>query len=134
MASVLIADDNQDLADAWRRALQTDGHEVTVVNDGSAAIEKLTQSPYDVVITDVIMPKSGGIVVSGMARIHLSSASVIAVSGYFNDISGKAKREFLTNIGVKHVLQKPVDINELSRLVDRLTRTQEQSESESETK
>ena len=130
MASVLIADDNQELADAWRRALQADGHEVTVVDDGTAAIEKLTQDRFDVVITDVIMPKTGGIVVSGMARIHLSSAAVIAVSGYFNDISGKAKREFLSNIGVKHVLQKPVDINELSNLVARLSSSKEQAQSE----
>lgn len=120
MASVLIADDDQELADAWRRALEADGHEVTVVGDGAAAVEKLMQSRYDVVITDVIMPDTGGIVVSGMARIHLTSSAVIAVSGYLNDISGRAKREFLSNIGVKHVLQKPVDINELSRLVEQL--------------
>lgn len=123
MAEVLIADDDVDLADVWRRALETDGHIVTVVNTGSAAIEKLKSNHYDVIVTDVIMPDAGGVVVSGMARLHLDRSAVIAVSGYLDDIAGRAKRDFLKNLGVKHVLPKPVDLNELSRLVADLAKS-----------
>ena len=117
MAEVLIADDDVDLADAWRRALEMDGHTVTVTSSGSAAIDEIKQKSFDVIITDVIMPGTGGIVVSGMARLFTENTAVIAVSGYLHDIAGRAKLDFLRNIGVKHVLPKPVDLNELSALV-----------------
>lgn len=121
MAEVLIADDDRELADAWRRALETEGHSVTVVHTGSAALDRLKQKRFDVVITDVVMPDGGGIMVSGMSRLHLERSSVIAISGYLDDLAGKAKLEFLRNLGVKHILSKPVDLDVLSNLVAELT-------------
>ena len=120
MARVLIAEDDTDLADTWSRGLQEDGHDVTVVYSGTEAVEKIKETKFDVIITDVIMPGTGGIVVTGMARLHLDNTKVIAVSGYLNDMAGLAKLDFLKNLGVKNILQKPVDLNNLSSLVSKL--------------
>lgn len=121
MASVLIADDDVDVADAWRRALELDGHEITIVHDGQSAVQELKAKEFDVVLTDVVMPEGGGLVVSGIARVARGAPKVLVVSAHLNgDIGGRAKLEFLKNLGVKHILTKPADIDEISAIVAQL--------------
>ncbi len=61
MARILIADDDQAVRDLATRALRSDGHTVTVASDGSEAARALASASFDLVISDVEMPGSGGI-------------------------------------------------------------------------
>ena len=117
---VLIADDDVDLANVWRRALELEGHEVLIVHDGGEALEELKSQPYDVAIIDVMMPEKSGLVVSGVARAVERAPAVIAVSGYFDEKLGESRWAFLTDLGIRHILAKPVDLNELCELVGSL--------------
>lgn len=60
MASVLVVDDEPDIATLIRVALEMDGHEVTVAVDGQAALEMVDDGAYDAVILDVTMPGMDG--------------------------------------------------------------------------
>lgn len=119
MAHVLIVDDDLDVARAWRAALEWAGHAVLLAHNGDDAVAQLKEATFDVVITDMIMPKGGGLLVSGMARLAPGAPKVIVVSGHLNeDLGGRTKRAFLENMGVAQILRKPVDLLDLTGAVD----------------
>jgi PAS domain S-box-containing protein len=60
-ARVLLAEDNADMADYIRRILQEEGYLVDVARDGAAALELAARRSYDLVLSDVMMPKVDGI-------------------------------------------------------------------------
>jgi two-component system response regulator MprA len=59
--SALIVDDNFALREAIARSLARDSWDVATAPDGLAALEAIRNHPFDVVITDVHMPRRGGV-------------------------------------------------------------------------
>jgi CheY-like chemotaxis protein len=59
--SVLIVDDNFALSEAIARFLARDGWDVTAATDGLEGLEAVRSRLFDVVITDVHMPRRGGL-------------------------------------------------------------------------
>jgi two-component system, OmpR family, response regulator MtrA len=57
---VLVAEDNELQAEVIRRYLEQDGHSVTVVRDGKAAIDEARRRMPDLVVLDVMMPEIDG--------------------------------------------------------------------------
>jgi len=64
-----------------RRALASAGHEVTTESDGDAALARLEAAPFDLVITDIVMPGREGIELILEIRRRFATLPVIAVSG-----------------------------------------------------
>lgn len=60
MARVLVVDDEPSLLFLSRLSLELAGHEVAEAPDGAAALERLAQSDFDVVVTDLMMPVLDG--------------------------------------------------------------------------
>jgi PAS domain S-box-containing protein len=58
-ARVLVADDNADMR-AYAARLLSDAYEVTVVSDGTAALEEIRANPPDLVLSDIMMPRLDG--------------------------------------------------------------------------
>lgn len=61
MNAILVAEDDPDIRDLVVFRLERDGHDVTAVSDGLAALEHLAVEPADIVILDVMMPGMSGI-------------------------------------------------------------------------
>lgn len=59
-AQVLIVEDEPDHADVMADALKRPGHVCTIVNSVVDAMEELRQGAFDIIITDLRMPSSGG--------------------------------------------------------------------------
>lgn len=59
-ATVLVADDDDDIARLLRDYLEADGHTVHIANDGRAAVEAVDQHPIDCILLDVMMPELSG--------------------------------------------------------------------------
>lgn len=59
-ATVLVADDDNDIAQLMRDYLEADGHTVLIANDGRAAVDALEQHPVSCVLLDVMMPGLSG--------------------------------------------------------------------------
>ncbi|ROZ98343.1 response regulator transcription factor [Gordonia sp. OPL2] len=68
MVHILVADDDVVVADVVRRYLQRDGMDVTVVDTGSKALEKVGDGTVDLAILDVMMPEGDGISVCEQIR------------------------------------------------------------------
>ena len=58
---ILVVEDEQDIQTLVKMTLQfTDKHEVTVVNNGQAALDEAARSKPDLILLDVMMPKMDG--------------------------------------------------------------------------
>ena len=74
-ARVLLADDNADMREYLQRLLRP-GYEVTTVTDGQAALEAARANPPDILISDVMMPRLGGLQLVAALRADLRTADV----------------------------------------------------------
>jgi DNA-binding response OmpR family regulator len=59
-ATVLVADDDNDIAQLMRDYLEADGHTVLIVNDGRAAVDAIERHQVSCVLLDVMMPELSG--------------------------------------------------------------------------
>lgn len=66
--TILVADDETNLARGIAENLHAEGYQVTVVGDGKSALGELVRGPYDLVILDVMMPGLDGFAVCEEAR------------------------------------------------------------------
>jgi two-component system response regulator MtrA len=67
-AHVLVAEDDERQAEVLRQYLRAGGHEVTVVHDGLAALDRARQQTPDLLILDVMMPGMNGLEVCRQLR------------------------------------------------------------------
>ncbi|TLD69705.1 response regulator [Phragmitibacter flavus] len=112
---VLIVDDNVDTANSMARLLKRVGHGVEVAYDGPQALEKARQHLPEIVLLDIGLPGMDGFEVARRMRLEPSCEKcvIIAVTGY-----GQPKdRRRAINAGCHHHLVKPVNIDELKRLI-----------------
>src|SRR5207302_9237949 len=86
MANVLVCDDERSIRELLDIALRKEGHKVETVKSGEAALRKMEGARYDVIVTDIKMPKIDGIEVLKHAhRLSPESAVVlITAAGDFD--------------------------------------------------
>ncbi len=81
-ASVLVVDDEVEMGSLLKDILEKDGHEVEVVTGGRAAIEKISEKSYPVVIADIKMPDVDGMEVLSYAREKSPESAVIMITAF----------------------------------------------------
>ncbi len=106
---VLVVDDDEDMQDLLRQALETESYNVTVAQDGLAALEILEQANPDLILLDLMMPRMDG---SAFAKeLHnrglVPSVPIIVVSA---DVNAKQKIE---TMGADGYITKPFDLHRL---------------------
>lgn len=80
--SILFVDDEKLIRNAFARELRAEGFKVTAVADGSEAIDELERTPYDLVITDMMMPGIDGFGVLKAVKKRVPQTGVIMLTGY----------------------------------------------------
>ena len=78
-ARVLIADDNADMREYLARLLRGDGYAVDTVSDGRQALDAIRAAAPDIVISDVMMPRLGGLELVAALRADRRTAAVPVV-------------------------------------------------------
>src|SRR5262245_26941441 len=81
MGTALIVDDDTDLCLLWSFVLESEGHKVTTVSDGIAALGAHDRDRPDVVIADLHLPEVSGLGIISHLRSTRPDARIIAVSG-----------------------------------------------------
>jgi CheY-like chemotaxis protein len=81
--TILLAEDEDEVRTMCCRALEADGATVVEASDGVAALTLLEQrhSDFDLVITDLTMPRIGGREVAEVVSIFFPDLPVLAMSG-----------------------------------------------------
>ncbi|MEO8359690.1 MAG: PAS domain S-box protein [Vicinamibacteria bacterium] len=112
---ILIADDNRDAAESLALLLGLDGHEVTVVHDGKAAVAAFPSIQPEVAILDIGMPEMNGYDVARHVRQGSLGrvVTLIAVTGWGQD---NDKAQALA-AGFNHHFTKPIEPERLSALL-----------------
>ena len=85
MARVLVVDDEPKLGKLVAEALELEGHTLTRVEGGRAALQALVRERFDVVVTDLRMPEMGGRELVARLRDEGGALPVVLVSGYSDE-------------------------------------------------
>ncbi|MDX2306990.1 MAG: response regulator [Hyphomicrobium sp.] len=86
MARIVLADDDATTRAFIERALKQDGHAVTLAQDGVEAFERLSQTPADVLVSDIEMPGLDGIELAKRALTQQPELKVLLMSGYAEEL------------------------------------------------
>ncbi len=116
MLRILLADDEPSIRLTVGDALRAEGFDVTTVADGAEALALTESRSFDLVITDIRMPKVDGMTVFRRVRGKSPRTDVILVTAY-GDVSDavSAMKE-----GAYDYLTKPFDTEEITLRVKRL--------------
>jgi two-component system response regulator AtoC len=115
MGRILIADDHDALRRGLVRGLTEAGHDVDEASNGNAAIEKLHDSYYDVVLSDLKMGGSDGLDVLRTARALHPTTAVILMTA-FGSVTTAVEA---MKIGAFDYVQKPFEIEEMEVKIDK---------------
>ncbi|WP_449245377.1 sigma-54-dependent transcriptional regulator [Desulfobacca acetoxidans] len=114
-ASILVVDDSSAVRDNLSELLTEEGYEVDSCPDGEAALNLLSQRTYEVVLTDLSMPKCDGMEVLKYLVEHFPGTSCIIITGY-GTIQNAVDA---MRLGAYDYLCKPVESQELLVVVAR---------------
>ncbi len=81
-AHILVVDDEESIRDLLKLVLTGEGYSVVTGNDGEEGIEYLEAQRFDLVITDLVMPKVNGVEVLRAAKRIDPNYPVIVITGY----------------------------------------------------
>ena len=116
--SVLSVDDDGELRELLHELISQMGHASVTAADGVDALEKLEEKQFDIVITDINMPRLNGVGLIKRIASDFSDTDVIAITGYqteynYTDIIALGASDFIT---------KPININEFEAKIKRIVR------------
>jgi DNA-binding NtrC family response regulator len=115
MARILIVDDQEMMRDSLAANLAREGHEVVAAGDGPIAVSKLEGSRFDLLITDMKMPKMTGIELLAEARRLRPDMPVVMMTAY----ATVATAVEAMRMGAYDYIQKPFDGDEIKILIER---------------
>ncbi|MEN3972621.1 response regulator [Sphingomicrobium sp. XHP0235] len=117
---LLVAEDNPLNRNMLVTMLETLGHRVKAVRDGSAAVRASRRDAYDAVILDMQMPEMDGVAASRQIRRDAGEGKRVPIIALTADASTE-RRRFYESAGLDAFLTKPVDSGRLARTLVELT-------------
>ncbi len=114
MARILLAEDEPSVREFVNRALVHRGHDVTTVNDGGEALEALVEDSFDLLLTDIVMPRVDGIALALKASKDYPKMRIVLMTGY------AAERDRAHNLDslVHEVVSKPFTLSDICDTID----------------
>jgi signal transduction histidine kinase/DNA-binding response OmpR family regulator len=113
---ILLVEDNEDIRETLAELLRRRGHTVREADSGQAGIELARAAPPEIALVDIGLPELDGFEVAERLRALAPGARLVALTGY----GGAEDRRRGSEAGFRAHLVKPVDIDELSALIDSL--------------
>src|SRR4051812_47707135 len=115
MGRILVVDDHDSLRKGLVRALANAGHDVEEAPNGTSAIERLQDSQFDVVLTDLRMGGADGMDVLRTTRSVQPTSAVILMTA-FGSVHTAVEA---MKIGAFDYVQKPFEIEEMELKVEK---------------
>jgi DNA-binding NtrC family response regulator len=115
MGRILVADDHDALRRGLARGLTEAGHEVDEASNGNAAIERLHESHFDIVLTDLRMGGSDGLDVLRTTKALHPTTAVIMMTA-FGSVTTAVEA---MKIGAFDYVQKPFEIEEMEVKIEK---------------
>ena len=122
--TILIVDDEDGVRKEIRLLLSDEGYDVMDAVDGKTALKKMSESNFDVLITDILMPNVDGIELVMRVSEQYPRTHIIAISGGGRSTVHTGQLDYLEMVkrlaSVKAVLQKPFTGDTLVETVQQL--------------
>lgn len=115
MARILLIDDDNALRGVIALTLTHAGHEVIQALDGRQGIDLSRVCPFDIVVTDLIMPHQEGMETIGILRREQPHLPIIAISGGLPN--SELYLQIAEKIGARQVLAKPFAMSVLQAAI-----------------
>jgi two-component system, cell cycle response regulator CpdR len=109
MSKILLAEDDTDMRRFLVKALQNAGFDVTSYDNGLSAYQRLREEPFELLLTDIVMPEMDGIELARRAAELDPDIKIMFITGFaavaLNADSNAPKQA--------KVLSKPIHLREL---------------------
>ena len=116
MPKILLAEDDTDMRRFLVKALQNAGYEVISFDNGLSAYQRLREEPFELLLTDIVMPEMDGIELARRASELDPDIKIMFITGFaavaLNSDSKAPKNA--------KVLSKPVHLRELVTEVQKM--------------
>lgn len=115
-SQILIVEDDKKMRLALREIMTNEGYSVDTVETGEAALGRVGETNYDLVITDLKLPGIDGMDVLRAIRRSRPDASVVMITAYATvDTAVEAMRE-----GAEDYISKPFNLDEIRIVVKKV--------------
>lgn len=114
--SILLVEDEENLQEALKLNLELENYDVTVADDGLAALEAVQKEHFDLMILDVMLPELDGISVCENIRLQNNDIPILILSAK----NSSADRVLGLKKGADDYLTKPFNLEELLLRVEKL--------------
>jgi two-component system, NtrC family, nitrogen regulation response regulator NtrX len=119
-AHLLIVDDEANTLASLSRAFRLAGHEATVCDNAAKALDLARSQPFDLIISDVVMPNKDGLALLEELKSQGITTPVVMMSGQAHiDMAVRA-----TRLGALDFLEKPISTEKLLLTVENALRLQ----------
>jgi len=115
MHKILLAEDDNDMRRFLVKALENAGFQVSSHDNGLSAYQRLREEPFEMLLTDIVMPEMDGIELAQKAGEIAPDMRVMFITG-FAAVTLKAGKQ----VPQARVLSKPFHLRDLVLEVDRL--------------
>lgn len=116
--SVLSVDDDRDLRELLHDLISQMGHLSVTAVDGVDALEKMVGEQFDIVITDINMPRMNGVGLIKRIASDYRDTDVIAITGYQTEYNYTD----IIALGASDFISKPINIDEFEAKIKRIVR------------
>ncbi|RJP29180.1 MAG: response regulator [Candidatus Omnitrophota bacterium] len=113
---LLVVDDNEGVREFMRFHYDDLGYDVSVVSSGSQALTMIKEGAFKIMLLDRRMPEMNGMELLQKIREFNQELTVIMMSA---DPFDKEVEQKTKTLNIFHYVNKPPDINELDKLVNR---------------
>ena len=111
---ILIVEDDAATAWALEQSLADEGYAVTAVESAEQALEQLKRRAFGLVITDLRLPRMGGLELVRRVKARKQSAPVIVVTAYGSEDTQRK----LEQSGVHATFPKPFQVDRLRKSIE----------------
>ncbi len=112
-ARILVIDDEDSVRDILSRMLKAKGHQVVAVSDGQEGIDHFKSGEFDLVFTDLGMPRVSGWEVGKAVKKINPAVPVAMITGWGMELN----REKMSENGIDMMISKPFNLEQLMHLV-----------------
>ena len=112
-ARILVIDDEEPVREILSRMLRTKGHQVEVASDGEEGIERFKGGGFDLVFTDLGMPKISGWEVGKAMKELNPKVPVAMITGWGVELN----RDKMSESGIDLIISKPFNFDQVTQLV-----------------
>jgi DNA-binding response OmpR family regulator len=113
--TILVIDDEEEIRDYLRFALEKAGYTVVEAGDGNQGLDAFGRCKVDLVITDLVMPAREGVETIRELVVNHPDVRIIAMSGA---TGGETYLNLVSKLGVRATLRKPFDRGEVLSAVE----------------